>query len=75
MIIIFICSKFLLNLRNEHKDQIVTPIVEFSERVDANPEIAALMEDEKFSNIFEQTLKQKFEEKYKEEIKNIESID
>lgn len=75
MVIIFICSRFLLNLWNEHKDQIVTPITEFSERVDANPEIAALMEDEKFSEIFEETLKQRFEEKYGEEIKDIDSID
>jgi len=75
MIIIFICSKFLLNLRNDHKDQIVTPVSEFAERVEANPNIAALMEDEKFSDIFEETLKQRFEEKYGEEFKNIESID
>ena len=75
MVIIFICSKFLLNLWNEHKDQIITPITEFSERVEANPEIAALFDDEKFSEIFEETFEQRFEEKYEEDIKNIENID
>lgn len=75
MAIVVLCTTIISRFIVQHKDEFINPITEFSERVDANPEIAALMEDERFSDIFEETFKQRFEEKYGEEFKNIEDID
>ena len=59
----------------QHKDQFVTPITNFSARIEENPEIATLMDDEEFSDKFDVAIKQRLQEKYGEDFSNIDSID
>lgn len=59
----------------QHKDQFVTPITNFSARVEENPEIAQLMENDEFSDKFEAAIQQRLQEKYGEKYSNIDSID
>ena len=59
----------------QHKDQLINPITDFSARVEENPNIAALMEDEEFSDKFGEVLEQRLQEKYGEEYSGINSID
>jgi hypothetical protein len=53
----------------------MSPIAEFSAWVEENPEIAALMEDDEFSDKYEAAIKERLQEKYGEEFSNIDSID
>jgi len=59
----------------QHKDQFVTPITNFSARVEENPEIAQLMENDEFSDKFEAAIQQRLQEKYGEKYSDIDSID
>lgn len=65
----------MLKLWDEHKDQILTPVTEFSEWINNNPEIAALMEDEDLSDEFSEILKEKLEEKYGNNYSDIKDLD
>ncbi|MBO4517245.1 hypothetical protein J5751_07695 [bacterium] len=64
-----------MKLWDEHKDQILTPVTEFSEWINNNPEIAALMEDEDLSDEFSEILKEKLEEKYGNNYSDIKDLD
>lgn len=63
--------KFIAN----HKDEFMNPITDFSARVEENPNIAALMEDDEFSDKFEKALEQRLQEKYGKEYSDINNID
>ena len=73
--IITICTTAIWKFFVQHKDQIINPMTEFSARVDENPEIAALMEDEDFGDKFESILKEKLEEKYGNNYSDIKDLD
>jgi hypothetical protein len=59
----------------ENKDQILSPITEFSAWIEENPEIAALMEDEEFKDQFEAALEQRLKDKYGEDYENVEDLE
>ena len=59
----------------QHKDQLINPVTDFSARVEENPSIAAMMEDDEFNEKFEKALQQKLQEKYGEEYSDINNID
>ena len=59
----------------DHKDQLMSPLTEFAARVQENPNIATMMNDEEFSNKFWEALEQRLQEKYGEEYSEINNID
>ena len=73
--IITICTTVIWKFFAQHKDQIINPMTEFSARVNENPEIAALIEDENLGDKFESILKEKLEEKYGNNYSNIQDLD
>ena len=75
VVIFAICTIVLWKFIAQHKDQFITPITEFSAWIEKNPEIAALMEDEDFSDKFEETLQQRFQELYWDKYSDVDSID
>ncbi len=74
-IILVVCTSVIWKFIVQHKDQFMSPIAEFSAWVEENPEIAALMEDDEFSDKYEAAIKERLQEKYGEEFSNIDSID
>ena len=75
VVILAICTTVLWKFIVQHKDQFISPISEFSAWVDENPEIAALMENEEFSDKFEEALQQRLQEMYWDKYSDIDSID
>jgi len=75
MIIIAICATAIWKFVVQHKDQLVDPMKEFSARIEENPEIVALMENEDFSDKFDTVIKQRLQEKYGEKFSNINNVD
>jgi len=75
IIILIVCTTVIWKFVVQHKDQLITPISEFSARVDENPEIATLMDNEEFSEKFETAIKERLEQKYGEEFSGIDNID
>ena len=74
-LILVVCTTVIWKFVVQHKDQFVTPMSEFAAWVDENPEIAALMEDDEFSDKFEEALQQRLQEMYWEKYSDIDSID
>ena len=72
---ITICTTIVWKFVIQHKDEIISPITEFSTRINENPEIAALMEDENFSDKFNEILKEKLDEKYGNNYSDIKDLD
>ena len=70
-----VVSLFTGKLIAENKDQILSPITEFSAWIEENPEIAALMEDEEFKDQFEAALEQRLKDKYGEDYENVEDLE
>ena len=75
MAIVVICTTVIWRFVVQHKDQFINPINDFSARVEENPEIAQLMENDEFSEKFEAAIQQRLQEKYGEKYSNIDSID
>ena len=75
MAIVVIFATVLWRFVVQHKDQFMNPITDFSARVEENPEIAQLMQDEDFSDKLEVAIQQRLQEKYGEEYSDIDSID
>lgn len=73
--IVVICTTVISKFVVQHKDDLINPITEFSEWIEANPEIAELMENEEFSNKYEEAIRQRLQEKYGEDFSDIDSID
>lgn len=71
--IIFIVFWWLFVAR--HSDTLISPVTEFSNFIKENPEYAKLMKDEQFSEKFEEILEQRMTEKYWEDYKNIDNLD
>ena len=64
-------GRFVVN----HKDELISPITQFSNWVDENPDLVELMKDEEFSAKFETAFKAKMQEKYWEDYENVNSVD
>ena len=75
MAIVVICTAVIWRFVVQHKDQFMNPITDFSARVEENPEIAQLMENDEFSDKFEAAIQQRLQEKYGEKYSDIDSID
>jgi len=58
----------------QHKDQLINPISEFSTRVEKNPDFAKLMENEEFSDKFEEIFEKRLQEKYWNEYSDINDV-
>jgi len=71
MIIVAVYTKFAL----QHKDEFIDPIKEFYVWIEENPETAALMENDEFSEKFDAVIEQKLQEKYGEKFSSIDSFD
>ena len=75
MAIVVICTAVIWRFVVQHKDQFINPLTDFSARVEENPEIAQLMENDEFSDKFEAAIQQRLQEKYGEKYSDIDSID
>lgn len=65
----------LWNFVVKHSDVLVEPVKDFSAWVDANPDLAALMNNDEFSDKFEDLLDKKLKEKYGENYDTVEDFD
>lgn len=72
--IVIICTTVVWKFVVQHKDQFMDPINEFTARVEENPELAKLMENEEFSDKFEEVLEQRLQEKYWKEYSDINDV-
>ena len=75
MIIVAVYTTVAWKFIFQHKEQFMNPITDFSARVEENPEIAALMENDEFSEKFDAVIEQRLQEKYWENFSDIDSID
>ena len=75
MIIVAVYTTVAWKFIFQHKEQFMNPITDFSARVEENPDIAALMENDEFSEKFDAVIEQRLQEKYWEKFSDIDSID